>query len=115
MGIVQIIMVELPYINIAVGCTHLNWLQWIMCFAFAFGQLVWGILLRLIRSDWIPSSRELGADGPDDIDELDAIRDAGSLIKVMGKGVGRSGASTAEPGAAAAESIGSTIEKIGSM
>jgi hypothetical protein len=50
----QVLLVEVPGLNTAFGCTNLRWDMWLICIALGFSELPLNFLISFIPYEWIP-------------------------------------------------------------
>jgi len=70
--IVQFLLVELPGLNVAFGCTHLEPWMHVFCLVAGLLALPWNILVHYCPYEWIPLGSWAGGIDESELDELTA-------------------------------------------
>jgi len=68
--IVQIILVQVPGVNTAFGCTGLDAVQWLICLSLGFTSIPINFIVKMMPYEWIPLGSWAGGLDESAIDEV---------------------------------------------
>jgi len=84
-AVVQVVLVQVPIVNTAFGCTALSIEQWLICFALGFTSIPINLLIYFLPYEWISLGSWAG--GMDEA-AVDAIAEEANNTDPNGKGPG---------------------------